>query len=175
MIKNRIKLTIGGAEYPIITEDDPKYVAELGAELDAALKDTLKDNRSISTTQAAVLLALQYADSYKKAVGSADNLRSQIKDYLDDAASAKSKAINAAKITSSAIPPTRLMVKLSCPEKKARAEKTATNSTASKETGKSRFKSIRSTFIGCIMADTPPTTNKLNKLEPSTLPTAIPL
>ena len=92
MIKNRIKLTIGGAEYPIITEDDPKYVAELGAELDAALKDTLKDNRSISTTQAAVLLALQYADSYKKAVGSADNLRSQIKDYLDDAASAKSKA-----------------------------------------------------------------------------------
>lgn len=92
MIKNRIKLTIGGAEYPIITEDDPKYVAELGAELDTALKDTLKDNRSISTTQAAVLLALQYADSYKKAVGSADNLRSQIKDYLDDAASAKSKA-----------------------------------------------------------------------------------
>lgn len=92
MIKNKIKLTIGGAEYPIITEDDPKYVAELGAELDAALKETIKDNRSISTTQAAVLLALQYADNYKKSVGSADNLRSQIKDYLDDAASAKSKA-----------------------------------------------------------------------------------
>lgn len=92
MIKNKIKLTIGGAEYPIVTEDDPKYVAELGAELDEALKNTLKENRSISITQAAVLLALQYADSYKKAVGSADNLRSQIKDYLDDAASAKSKA-----------------------------------------------------------------------------------
>lgn len=92
MIKNRVKLMIGGAEYPIITEDDPKYVNELGAELDAALRNTLSENRSISTTQAAVLLALEYADSYKKAVGSADNLRSQIKDYLDDAASAKSKA-----------------------------------------------------------------------------------
>ncbi len=92
MIKNRIKLTVGGAEYPIITEDDPKYVAELGAELDEALRSTLSENKNISTTQAAVLLALQYADSYKKAVSSADNLRSQIKDYLDDAASAKSKA-----------------------------------------------------------------------------------
>lgn len=92
MVKNKVKLTIGGAEYPIITEDDPKYVTELGLELDEALKETLKENRSISTTQAAVLLALQYADNYKKAVSAADNLRSQIKDYLDDAASAKNKA-----------------------------------------------------------------------------------
>lgn len=92
MIKNKIKLLIGGAEYPIVTEDDPKYVLELGAELDEALKETLSQNRNISTTQAAILLALQYADTYKKAVSSADNLRSQIKDYLDDAASAKNKA-----------------------------------------------------------------------------------
>lgn len=92
MTKNKIKLLIGGAEYPIITEDDTSYVEELGAELDAALKRTLQDNRNISTTQAAVLLALEYADNYKKAVINADNLRSQIKDYLDDASSAKSKA-----------------------------------------------------------------------------------
>ena len=92
MLKNRVKLTIGGAEYPIITEDDPKYVQELGDELDKALKSTLSENRSISTTQAAVLLALEYADNYKRAVMAADNLRSQIKDYLDDASSAKTKA-----------------------------------------------------------------------------------
>lgn len=92
MMKNRVKLTIGGAEYPIVTEDDPKYVEALGHELDEALKNTLKENRSISTTQAAILLALEYADNFKKAVSTADNLRSQIKDYLDDAASAKSKA-----------------------------------------------------------------------------------
>ncbi|MGN0463697.1 MAG: cell division protein ZapA [Acutalibacteraceae bacterium] len=92
MIKNRVKLTIGGAEYAIITEDDVNYVAELGAELNEALSNVMKDNPHISTTQAAVLLALDYADEFKKANITADNLRSQIKDYLDDAASAKSKA-----------------------------------------------------------------------------------
>ena len=92
MIKNRVKLMIGGAEYPIVTEDDISYVNELGAELDEALTKTLQENKNISTTQAAILLALEYADNYKKANISSDNLRSQIKDYLDDAASAKSKA-----------------------------------------------------------------------------------
>lgn len=92
MVKNRVRLSIGGSEYPIITEDDVKYVSELGQELDEALKNTIAENGSISTTQAAVLLALEYADKYKKAVASSDNLRSQIKDYLDDASSAKNKA-----------------------------------------------------------------------------------
>ena len=92
MIKNRVKLTIGGAEYAIVTEDDIAYVTELGAELNEALETTMKENPRISTTQAAVLVALQYADEFKKANISSDNLRSQIKDYLDDAASAKSKA-----------------------------------------------------------------------------------
>lgn len=92
MIKNRVKLTIGGAEYAIITEDDVNYVTELGAELNEALSNIMKENPHISTTQAAVLLALDYADEFKKANITADNLRSQIKDYLDDAANAKSKA-----------------------------------------------------------------------------------
>ncbi len=92
MIKNRVKLTIGGAEYAIITEDDISYVNELGAELNEALANIMKENPHVSTTQAAVLLALNYADEFKKANITADNLRSQIKDYLDDAASAKSKA-----------------------------------------------------------------------------------
>lgn len=92
MIKNRVKLTIGGAEYAIVTEDDVAYVTELGAELNETLERTMKENPRISTTQAAILVALQYADEHKKANISSDNLRSQIKDYLDDAASAKSKA-----------------------------------------------------------------------------------
>ncbi len=92
MIKNRVTLTIGGAEYAIITEDDVNYVNELGAELNNSLATIMKENPNISTTQAAVLLALDYADEFKKANMAADNLRSQIKDYLDDAANAKSKA-----------------------------------------------------------------------------------
>ena len=43
-------------------------------------------------TSAAVMTALNYRDELEKASGSADNMRRQIKDYLEDAASAKMAA-----------------------------------------------------------------------------------
>ena len=92
MEKNKVKLNIGGSEYSFITDDDVKYFRELGREVDLALAQVMKDNPRISLTQAAVLTALDYADEYKKASADADHLREQIKDYLDDAANAKSKA-----------------------------------------------------------------------------------
>lgn len=92
MDRNKVKLHIGGAEYSVITEDDVKYVAELGKEVDRALAQVMKESPKASVTQAAVLTALSYADEYKKASFAADHLREQIKDYLDDASSAKSKA-----------------------------------------------------------------------------------
>lgn len=92
MAVNKVKLNIGGTEYSILAEDDVKYVQGLGKELDLAFSKIMKSNSYLSTTQAAVLLALDYADECKKAVATADRLREQIKDYLDDASDAKSKA-----------------------------------------------------------------------------------
>ena len=92
MAVNKVKLYIGGTEYSILAEDDVNYVRDLGKELDRAFTKIMKANKTISTTQAAVLLALDYADESKKAVATADRLREQIKDYLDDASDAKSKA-----------------------------------------------------------------------------------
>lgn len=92
MAANKVKLSIGGAEYTIIAEDDARYVQSLGKELDRALAAIMKANDRLSVTQAAILLALDYADECKKATETADRLREQIKDYLDDASNAKSKA-----------------------------------------------------------------------------------
>lgn len=92
MAVNKVKLSIGGTEYSILAEDDVSYVKELGKELDMAFANIMKVNRNLSTTQAAVLLALDYADESRKATATADRLREQIKDYLDDASDAKSKA-----------------------------------------------------------------------------------
>ena len=92
MAATKIKLYIAGVEYSIIAEDDVKYVQELGKDLDRALTKIMKESPRLSTTQAAVLAALSYADECKKASDSADRLREQIKDYLDDASNAKSKA-----------------------------------------------------------------------------------
>ncbi|HBL40217.1 MAG TPA: cell division protein ZapA [Ruminococcaceae bacterium] len=92
MEKNRVRLNICGADYAITTEDDPKYVLALGDELDAVLTKTLRENSRLSVTQAAILVALDYADQCKKAEVSADNLRSQIKEYLEDSAHSKMDA-----------------------------------------------------------------------------------
>jgi cell division protein ZapA len=92
MAANKVKLSIGGAEYTVIAEDDARYVQSLGKELDRALAAIMKANDRLSVTQAAILLALDYADECKKATETADRLREQIKDYLDDASNAKSKA-----------------------------------------------------------------------------------
>ena len=44
----------------------------------------LEGNQRVSTTMAAVLCALSYADECRKANDTSDNLRSQIKEYLED-------------------------------------------------------------------------------------------
>ena len=92
MVRNKVKLSIAGSEFSVITEDDVKYVAELGKDVDLAIAKTMKENPHVSVTQAAVLTTLNYADEYTKATTTADHLREQIKDYLDDASNAKSKA-----------------------------------------------------------------------------------
>ncbi|MBQ8504380.1 MAG: cell division protein ZapA [Clostridia bacterium] len=92
MAANKVKINIAGAEYSIIAEDDVKYVQSLGKALDLRMANIMKANSRISTTQAAILAALDYADEAHKSTLTADRLRDQIKDYLDDASSAKSKA-----------------------------------------------------------------------------------
>lgn len=89
MEKNRVNLKICGSSYSILTEDDPDYVEELGELIDKEMKQVSQEAPSLSTTQCAVLVALDQADSCKKATASADNLRAQIKDYLEDSARAR--------------------------------------------------------------------------------------
>ena len=92
MEKTRVKLNICGNDYYINTDEDPKYVQELGEELDEALTRITHDNHRLSQTQAAILCARDDADQAKRANDTADNLRNQIKDYLEDSARYKMEA-----------------------------------------------------------------------------------
>lgn len=89
MNKNRVQVKIGGATYTIVTEDDPQYVEALAEDINTEIRSICNSNPSLSITQAAVLVALDQADACKKASTSADNLRVQIKDYLEESARAK--------------------------------------------------------------------------------------
>ena len=89
MEKNKVNLRICGNSYTIVTEDDPEYVEELGEIIDEEMKQISQENPVLSMTQCAVLVALDRADACKKATASSDNLRAQIKDYLEDSARAR--------------------------------------------------------------------------------------
>ena len=92
MEKNKVKISICGSDYYITSDDDPKYVLELGNALDEKLQKIVHENSRLSITQAAILAALDYADIAKKTSDTADNLRSQIKEYLEDSARYKLEA-----------------------------------------------------------------------------------
>jgi len=89
---NKIKLVVGGMDYLIQSEDSEMYVQNLGSELNRKLEDISKASPFLSTTMAAVLCALDYADEAKKAAADAENLRQQLKGYVEDAAAARLEA-----------------------------------------------------------------------------------
>ena len=84
---NKVRVTIAGAPYAIATTDSEKYIASLAKRLDEDITKLLDTNENLSVTKAAVFCAMDYLDEYKKST--AENMRSQIQDYIADAARAK--------------------------------------------------------------------------------------
>ena len=89
MAAEKIKLTICGANYVVMSEESEEYIQELAARLDEDMNNLMSNMPSASVTAAAIVTALGYLDELNKAENGADNMRSQIKDYLEDAAKAK--------------------------------------------------------------------------------------
>lgn len=92
MSKNRVKLNICGFDCVIGSDDSESYVRAIGDEVEKAMEDIIGKNDRISITMAATITALSYCDEAHKASDGADNLRSQIKDYLEDSSHARMEA-----------------------------------------------------------------------------------
>ena len=83
---NKVRVNIAGTPYAIATTD---YILGLAKKLDEDITKLLDENENLSVTKAAVFCAMDYLDEYRKSTGSAENMRSQIQDYIADAARAK--------------------------------------------------------------------------------------
>lgn len=92
MAKNRIKLTICGCECALCSDDSESYIRSIGDEVQKALDDIMSQNERISVTMASIIAALNFCDTAHKASSSSDNLRSQIKNYLEDSSHARMDA-----------------------------------------------------------------------------------
>ena len=87
---HRVTVTICGNEYTFLAEEDSAYVEKVAAYVDQRMTDILESTKA-GRTDAAVLTAAIIADELFKAQEIAENLRSQLKEYLDEASKSKNE------------------------------------------------------------------------------------
>ena len=87
-MKNRVTVTIAGQEYTLVATEDQGYVEKVAQHVDAQMKQVLEDAR-VSLVDGAVLTAVNIADEYFKEVEASENLRRQLKEYLEEATKLK--------------------------------------------------------------------------------------
>lgn len=90
-IKNNVRVTISGIEYTLKTEHSVEFTQALAKEINLKINEIKTANPYISTNQIAVLIALEYGCNCKKAEERTEELRGEIKSYLEDAAQAQSE------------------------------------------------------------------------------------
>ena len=86
---NKVKIEIAGSRYVIATPEEEEKVLALGREIDSQERQLMDGNDRVSLTDALVRCCLNYANAYKKSEESADNMRTQLTDYLEDATLAR--------------------------------------------------------------------------------------
>ena len=87
---NRVVVTICGEEYTFVAEESASYMQKVGAYVGDKMEEVLGSTRA-GKTDAAVLTAVNIADELFKAQAAAEQLRRQIKGYLDEAGKAKAE------------------------------------------------------------------------------------
>ena len=90
-MENRITVSICGTDYTFTAEESPSYMQKVAALVDTKMGEIMQSGR-INRVDAAVLAAANIADELLKEQSASENLRNQLKDYLDEANKAKAEA-----------------------------------------------------------------------------------
>ena len=89
-MENRVTVSICGEEYTFVAEEAPSYMQKVGSYVGAKM-DEMLTSAKVGRTDAAVLAAANIADELFKEREASEALRRQLKQYLDEAAKAKSE------------------------------------------------------------------------------------
>ena len=87
---NRVVVTICGEDYTFVAEESTSYMQKVGSYVGDKMTEIL-NGAKVGRTDAAVLTAANIADELFKAQSAAEQLRSQIKGYLDEAGKAQAE------------------------------------------------------------------------------------
>ena len=85
---NRVVISICGEEYTFIADESAAYMQKVGSYVSEKMEEVL-NSAKVGRTDAAILTA---ANELFKAQAASEQLRSQIKGYLDEAGRAQSEA-----------------------------------------------------------------------------------
>ncbi len=92
-MKNIINVNIAGAELRLVSGENEDYTRRVAAHVDSKINEVLKSGK-VSLVEAAILSAVNISDEYYKALETAENLRTQLKDYLEDSSRLKAEIID---------------------------------------------------------------------------------
>ena len=87
---NRVVITICGEEYTFVAEESSAYMQKVGSYVGDKMAEVL-NSAKVGRTDAAVLTAANITDELFKAQAVAEQLRAQIKGYLDEASRAQAE------------------------------------------------------------------------------------
>jgi len=87
---NRVVISICGEEYTFVAEESSAYMQKVGSYVGDKMAEVL-GSAKVGRTDAAVLTAANIADELFKSQAVAEQLRAQIKGYLDEANKAQSE------------------------------------------------------------------------------------
>ena len=85
-VKNKVKVTIAGNQFTVISEENESYTQGIADELNESINEIKGANKSVSTTAAVILTALNYCDMIRQNKSDSETLRKQLEEYLENAA-----------------------------------------------------------------------------------------
>ena len=88
---NRVVVTICGEDYTFVAEESTAYTQKVASYVDEKMTEVLNSIK-VGRTDAAILTAANITDELFKAQTASEQLRSQIKGYLDAAGKAQAEA-----------------------------------------------------------------------------------
>lgn len=87
-MSNRVKVVICGKEYTLKTEDSPSYIYGLAKGLEKRISEISSQTGS-SPYNSAIMAGFHILDELSRAQNTVDEVREQIKYYVDEAGKAK--------------------------------------------------------------------------------------
>ena len=87
---NRVVITICGEEYTLVADETSAYMQKVGSCV-SDIRTVVMNDAKVGRTDAAVLTAGNLTDELFKSQAAAEQLRSQIKGYLDEASKAQAE------------------------------------------------------------------------------------